>query len=132
MLLDKRIFLTEFLSFSYYPFLISLLFKLIFNSEKRLPVEYLVRVEQLNLEKFIADMSPGRATLNLSCYVGISYMEINIHQHNFALVLNTFQRRKFMALPPDKNDEHFTGSLIFVLTYNYMLYNVSPTFFVGN
>ena len=92
----------------------------------------MVRVEQLNLEKFIADMSPGRATLNLSCYVGISYMEINIHQHNFVLVLNTFQRRKFMALPPDKNDEYFTGSLIFVPTYNYMLYNVSPTFFVGN
>ena len=62
MLLDKKNFLTEFLSFSYYPFLISFLFKLIFNSEKRLPVEYLVRVEKLNLENFVGGLSPGRAT----------------------------------------------------------------------
>ena len=89
-------FLTEFLSFSYYPFLISSLLFL----EKRLPVEYLVRVRW-----YIAWQG------NIK-----SRKEINIHQYTFFLVVNTFQVRKFMALPSDKNEEYFTVSRIFCPT----------------
>ena len=89
-------FLTEFLSFSYYPFLISSLLFL----KKRLPVEYLVRVRW-----YIAWQG------NIK-----SRKEINIHQYAFFLVLKTFQDRKFMALPSEKNEEYFTDSRIFCPT----------------
>ena len=96
LLLGNFFFLTEFLSFSYYPFLISSLLFL----KKRLPVEYLVRVRW-----YIAWQG------NIK-----SRKEINIHQYAFFLVLNTFQDRKFMALPSEKNEEYFTDSRIFCPT----------------
>ena len=72
-------------------------------------------------------MSPGSAILSSLFMLAFGVKGINIYQYTFILILNSLHRRKFMALPSDKNDKYFTGSCIFYLICKFVLLR-SPSF----